>query len=120
VTVRKVIAGQVAQTSAVAHWGEYAQTYSQMWKGKPALMLAKCAEALALRKAFPNDMSGLVVDAEADRNDHEEARWRDRRRRLRDRRPGASSARRVARPWRRCRGLLDEGCRDRGAAQAHR
>lgn len=69
VTVRKVIGGQVAQTSAVAHWGEYAQTYSQMWKGKPALMLAKCAEALALRKAFPNNLSGIYTAEEMGRAD---------------------------------------------------
>lgn len=49
---------------AVAHWGEYAQGNSPMWKKMPALMLAKVAEALALRKAFPNDLSGLYTSEE--------------------------------------------------------
>ena len=71
VIVRKVVAGQIAETPAVAHWGEYAVTGNagRMWSDKPALMLAKCAEALALRKAFPNDMSGLYTDDEMQRAD---------------------------------------------------
>lgn len=54
---------------AVAKFSEYAGTKKEggltnMWATKGALMLAKCAEALALRKAFPQDLSGLYTSDE--------------------------------------------------------
>lgn len=62
--------------SAVALFSEYAQTtkdggYTQMWRDKGALMIAKCAEALALRKAFPQDLSGLYTSEEMAQADNE-------------------------------------------------
>lgn len=48
---------------AVAKWDSYSLS-SPIWKKMPDLMLAKCAEALALRKAFPNDLSGIYTDDE--------------------------------------------------------
>ena len=48
---------------AVARWREYALDQS-MWKKMPATMIAKCAEALALRKAFPHQLSGLYTPDE--------------------------------------------------------
>lgn len=52
----------------LAYWDFYAQEYdgkpNRMWaKGGPN-MIAKCAEALALRKAFPEELSGVFSQEE--------------------------------------------------------
>jgi phage recombination protein Bet len=64
VTVYKIIDGLVREFTASARWSEYSQGSSPMWQKMPYLMLGKCAEALALRKAFPADLSGVYTAEE--------------------------------------------------------
>ncbi|WP_316749265.1 recombinase RecT [Streptomyces herbicida] len=71
---------------AVAHWREYApkvwdyeaQEYKLggLWPQMPASQLSKVAEALALRRACPADLSGLHVDEEMHAADAAESRER--------------------------------------------
>lgn len=50
---------------AIAKFAEY-NAGGPMWQRMPANQLAKCAEALALRKAFPHQLSGLYTPDEMD------------------------------------------------------
>lgn len=66
VTVWKLLHGQRCPFTATARWDEYYPGDHQgyTWRKMPHVMLGKCAEALALRKAFPAELSGLYTDTE--------------------------------------------------------
>ena len=77
ITVYRWSHGEKIPYTATARWGEYVQnkkdgTPNSMWSRMPFLMLAKCAEALALRKAFPDVLSGMYTEEEMGQADNPE------------------------------------------------
>lgn len=65
--IYRIIKGVRVPFIATARWNEYIPKAPNdfMWHKMPYLMLGKVAEALALRKAFPNDLSGLYTEEES-------------------------------------------------------
>lgn len=56
--------GNTEPTWGVATFKSYGRGKQGNWTSMPDVMLAKCAEAIALRKAFPDDLSGVYVREE--------------------------------------------------------
>ena len=64
-------------TVAVGLFREYCPVYKtktgekipQMWLKRPGAQLEKCVEALAFRRAFPRDLSGIRIDTEMEHVD---------------------------------------------------
>jgi len=58
--------GQSRGYTGVARWAEFYQPAGGMWDRLPATMLAKVAETIALRKGFPQELSGVYSPEEMD------------------------------------------------------
>lgn len=74
-----IVEGYREPVYATARWNAYRQTkksgeLTRFWATMGPEQLAKCAEALALRIAFPNDLSGLETDDEMGQADNAEPR----------------------------------------------
>jgi phage recombination protein Bet len=74
--VRKLSGGLWHEVAATAFLAEYVQTRkdgttTRFWSRMPHLMLAKCAESLALRRAFPMELSGVYSAEEVTAEDEQ-------------------------------------------------
>lgn len=77
VTVWKIVGGQRVPFTRSARWDEFVQTKkdgqpTRFWAKMPYLMLGKVAEALALRAAFPQELSGIYAHEEMQQADNEQ------------------------------------------------
>jgi len=67
VTTYRLVQGQRCAFTATARWTEYKPEQNDfMWTRMPFTMLGKCAEALALRRGFPQQLAGLYATEELD------------------------------------------------------
>jgi phage recombination protein Bet len=81
VTARRIVDGRIVEFTAIEYWIEnyataskYSSAPGPMWKKRPRGQLAKCTEAQALRKGFPEvgalptaeEMEGKTLDLRGD------------------------------------------------------
>jgi phage recombination protein Bet len=73
VWVKKIVQGQAFSFSETAFFSEYKPKQNDsMWKQFPHTMIAKCAEAKALRRAFPNEFCGVYSKEEMSQASYQE------------------------------------------------
>jgi phage recombination protein Bet len=70
-TVWKLVAGERYPFTATVRWSEFGKAgrearYDNLWKTKPYHMLGIRAEIHALRRAFPEETSGLAIEGEGE------------------------------------------------------
>ena len=67
-TTYKIVQGHRVAFVSEARWAEYAEKgdygYMGLWKTKPHVMLAKCAEARCLRMGWPEQLAGTYIEEE--------------------------------------------------------
>lgn len=71
VTVYRIVQGIRCPFTATARWSEFypGDALGFMWRKMPFVMLGKCAEAQALRKAFPLELSNIYSKEEMQQAD---------------------------------------------------
>jgi len=96
----------------IAKYAEYVQTDRDgnpisMWRKMPANQLAKCSEALSLRKAFPQELSGLYTGDELGQADRDQDALPAVNIAATEQAKPQTSQEVPARPWSTFRGMID-------------
>jgi len=80
--VMKWVRGEWHEVACTVMYSEYVArkrdgSPTHMWASKPHVMLGKCGESAALRKAFPAETSGLYTTEEMEQADNQQRAVRD-------------------------------------------